>query len=167
LVWKVAWRHSHRKGVFVFSFSVGNLPFDQFGFFTSYVAPKEMTAGSVFWVFVGSGLGGVARYLLGYGFRVFWPTYFPLGTLVINFLACLFASWILSRSSNTTFFSTPLELILLVGFCGGFSTFSTFSLENANLIQQGNSGMAILYILLSIVPGILVFYFFSHSLGRI
>lgn len=149
------------------SFSIGDQFIGKHRFIAFVLAIAQMTMASILLVFAGSGLGGVVRYLIGYGFRQFFPTSFPLGTLVINLFACLLASWLVSRNINTTVLQTPVHLFLLVGFCGGFSTFSTFSLENARLIQEGLWVQSIAYTLLSIIPGVLVFFAFNHGIHKI
>jgi len=98
----------------------------------------------LFVIFVGGGLGSVARYLLG-GFVQARTHTFPTGTLVVNVLGCiaigLLAKYFLHAQTDNV-----LRSALIVGFCGGFTTFSTFSLETMGLITGGRTGAAAAYI---------------------
>lgn len=101
------------------------------------------------YVFIGGGLGSLCRYGLSlamtdHGFKL------PLATVTANILAGfvlgVIAGWTMKHAANE-------HIILLgaVGFCGGFSTFSTFSLENVQLWQDGHYGTMILNILISVI----------------
>jgi CrcB protein len=103
-------------------------------------------------VFVGGGLGSLARYALGkwaisLGQQVIW------GTLLANFLACLILGYLMLDAPQQTL-GPNARLLLAVGFCGGFSTFSTFSFEAWTLIQAGKPMLAAIYIAASIVLGL-------------
>lgn len=107
----------------------------------------------VLYVFVGGGLGSLCRYGIGKAAGA-WESQLPLGTILANVLACLMlgmiVGWSLKYADNKA-----LHLFLAVGFCGGFSTFSTFSLENVTLWQQGAYTAALANILISLVVCIL------------
>ena len=89
-------------------------------------------------IFIGGGLGAVARYLLqGFVYR-FTGTEFPYGTLIVNILGC-FTIGLLMSSMEERFIATPaLRLFLTIGILGGFTTFSSFSYETMALLREGN-----------------------------
>jgi CrcB protein len=101
-------------------------------------------------VFVGGGLGSLARYGVGKAF-VKWSSVFPFGTLTANILACLvmgfFTGWAALKPTDINGY----RAFIAVGFCGGFSTFSTFSNETILLIQNNRFGDATLNIFLSLM----------------
>jgi CrcB protein len=99
-------------------------------------------------VFVGGGVGTLFRYVIAVAMAS-KSAVFPWGTLAINILAALLFGFFFTLTAKTD--STSLRLLLCTGFCGGFSTFSTFSFENYQLIQQGNFGLLAAYILTSVI----------------
>lgn len=116
------------------------------------------------WVFIGGGLGSVARYGVSAGTAKFYNGYFPLGTFVSNILACLILGTTLYIFKDKLVSSIWLNTFILTGFCGGFSTFSTWSKETLELMQQGHWGWAIANIAISLVSGIgLLFWLRSVS----
>ncbi len=99
-------------------------------------------------VFVGGGLGAMLR-LLGY---VFIPGHnFPYATLFVNILGSIFIGIFFGINIRHGFFSEDMKLFLATGICGGFTTFSAFSIENLGMIQQGKIAMAFLYITSSVL----------------
>ena len=105
------------------------------------------------WVFIGSGFGGSLRFLLG---NVIGRTErFPLSTFVINILACLIAGFLVSRIGFNSLRTMDLRLLLITGFCGGFSTFSAFGIETFDLMQKGFWFSASVYVASSIFAGLI------------
>jgi CrcB protein len=89
-------------------------------------------------VAAGSAVGGVARFLLTDAVHHRVGTTFPVGTLVVNVLGCLALGFIMQLALDTGELSPSTRALLTTGFCGGFTTFSTFSWETVVLIQEGS-----------------------------
>jgi fluoride exporter len=106
---------------------------------------------SLLLVFLGGGLGSVVRYSLGKWINLWHTHHFPLATLIINVVACLLLGFIIGLADHKQIISPAMRLFWAVGFCGGFSTFSTFSNETLSLIQNGFTISLLLYILLSLL----------------
>lgn len=103
-------------------------------------------------IFIGAGLGGVLRYGVSTGVYYLFNKNFPYGTLVVNvsgsFLMGFLFILLLERFHT---FAPQLRALLLIGFLGGYTTFSSFSIETINLIENANWFPAILNILLSTI----------------
>lgn len=107
---------------------------------------------SLIYVFIGGGLGSVLRFLISKWTTNVGTFSFPISTLLSNLLACLLLAILVMNLQKHE--NTWVEPLMLVGFCGGFSTFSTFSNDNVELLQTGNYTIAIANILISLVLGI-------------
>jgi CrcB protein len=94
---------------------------------------------------LGGAAGSVLRYLLGGRVQHFAPHGFPVGTLAVNVLGCLLIG-ILARVFLNMQTTGEWRALLIVGFCGGFTTFSTFSFETVGLIEGGEYARAAMYI---------------------
>lgn len=104
-------------------------------------------------VALGGGIGACLRYLIGL-IPLKEPFIFPVKTLVINLLGCFVIGLVASFAVKNSSLSSKLVLFIKTGFCGGFTTFSTFALETETLIKTGQSGLAVLYVALSVVAGV-------------
>lgn len=113
------------------------------------------------YVFVGGGLGSLARYAIGTLMPFFISTQFPLATFLSNMLAtALLAVTVYQFRDMKADWIYPL---VVVGFCGGFSTFSTFSNDNFQLMQQGNWTFLLLNIVLSVGVGLILVWLFASA----
>lgn len=104
---------------------------------------------------IGSGgfAGSISRYLLTRYVSQQWHLEFPLGTFTVNILGCLLIGIIMGVSFHSSL-STQSRLLLATGFCGGFTTFSTYSLEIFELYERGQAGLSFLYMAASVLAGL-------------
>lgn len=100
---------------------------------------------------LGGGAGSIMRFLVSK--ITFTQTSFPWATFIVNIAGCFLIGLLIGLSSKYHFLDANMRLLLVVGFCGGFTTFSTFSVENVYLYQAGNYFSLASYILLSVVVG--------------
>jgi len=105
---------------------------------------------------VGGAAGSMARYGVSYLVGKVTTGPFPLGTFIINILGSLLIGILFGLVSRNQWLQAGGMLLLASGFCGGFTTFSSFALENINLMQKGGSVTSIIYIGLSVVVGLLL-----------
>lgn len=112
---------------------------------------------SILAVGAGGFLGSVFRYLISL-IPVSEATVFPIKTFIINIIGCILIGAIAVSVSKNVEMSPQMLLFLKVGLCGGFTTFSTFALETANLMKAGHMGAALLYVVLSVLVGVAVIF---------
>jgi fluoride exporter len=106
-------------------------------------------------VAVGGALGSVARYLIGALIQGRVTTAFPVGTFVINVSGSLLLGFLVRIGLETTAFGPEMRFFLTTGFCGGFTTFSTFSYETMRLFEDGEYATAGVYVVFSIILALL------------
>jgi CrcB protein len=108
----------------------------------------------LWYIAAGSALGGVSRYLVGGLLQRLTAQGFPGATLLINVSGSFLLGLVLEYAIETSAVSPELRAFLTIGFCGGYTTFSTFSYESLALMESGQWPRAGLYILLSVVLSI-------------
>ena len=109
-------------------------------------------------IFAGSGLGGVARYAAQLWVVRMHPFTFPLGTFLVNTIGCFLIGLFYAFSEKGNLLTPEWRLALTTGFCGGFTTFSSFSLDAISMFERGELWPALLYIATSVVVGIAALY---------
>lgn len=109
----------------------------------------------VWYVAFGSAVGGVVRLLLSGYIQQRVGEAFPLGTMVINITGSFLLGFLIRFALGTPDISPEIRAMLTTGFCGGYTTFSTYSYETATLIEDGRYERASLYILLSVAIALL------------
>lgn len=105
-------------------------------------------------IFIGGGLGSVFRFLISKYFEISKGS-FPWATLIANFIGCFLIGLLLSWGLKNQNFRSDIFLFTTIGFCGGLTTFSTFSMENILFLKSGDYFSFIAYSLLSLIGGIL------------
>lgn len=128
-----------------------------------------MNVVNVLAVFLGSGLGGVCRWLSGRWVQSLLPhTAFPWGTFAVNVTGCLLIGLLYGLIDRGHILNPHLRLLLTVGFCGGFTTFSTFVNENYLLFTGTpvQALTALVYLLASVFTGFVMLYL-GHYIGSL
>ncbi|MCL4550713.1 MAG: fluoride efflux transporter CrcB [Bacteroidetes bacterium] len=114
-----------------------------------------------FVVFIGGGLGSIFRYWISSYASKHLPLFFPFGTLLVNILGSFILGLMIFGWDEKGLISPTIKLFIGVGFCGGLTTFSTFSLETFNLIRGAEfllAGINVLVNVLFTLVGIYIAY---------
>ncbi len=114
-------------------------------------------------IFVGGGLGSVTRFGFSRWITSGFSNINPVATLSANVVSTLLLGAVLYFSSTKLVVSDSLKALLIIGFCGGFSTFSTFSYETYELIRTGHLLIAVINLLISISLGLGVLFIFAKN----
>ena len=104
---------------------------------------------------IGGGIGSIFRYLTSVFVGKYFQTVFPLATFITNILGCLIIGLLFGVFERYQMTNPDLKYLFVTGFCGGYTTFSTFAAENINFFQSDNSLTAFAYIAASVIVGLL------------
>lgn len=117
-------------------------------------------------VMAGGSLGAVSRYGVGLMSARLWGTQFPWGTLVVNLAGCFLIGLLFALSERMRLLTPDVRLLLVTGYLGALTTFSTFSLETVNAGRSGMLMLPLANVLINNVGGFFL-TFFGLWLGRL
>ena len=106
---------------------------------------------------IGGLTGTFARYFLAGAVYELLGTRFPYGTLIVNLTGCFIIGVLTTIAENKFLLNPNTRVLLMIGFCGAFTTFSTFIFETSNLIRDGETLRAFINVILSVIIGFIVF----------
>jgi fluoride exporter len=113
---------------------------------------------SILLVGIGGFVGSIARYLVSILLAGYASTVFPFATLIVNLAGCFLIGLLFALSERGNILSPEWRIFLTTGFCGGFTTFSTFSYESLRLMNDGEYLYMALYVLISVIIGLAATY---------
>lgn len=117
------------------------------------------------WVMIGSAVGGGCRYLLSKAITENVSGSFPWGTFAVNMIGCLVIGLLFGLIDRGITITPQMRALLITGFCGGFTTFSTFAHENYLLFNDSRFWLLFLYAVASFALGLLLAHA-GHALAR-
>ena len=104
---------------------------------------------------LGGGAGSMLRYAVQKIFNVQSAAVFPTGTLLVNISGCFLIGILWGVASRSLTWTEELKLLFMTGFCGGFTTFSAFTLEGVGLLKENKTALFIIYFTGSVIGGLL------------
>lgn len=113
---------------------------------------------SILIVGAGGFIGSVGRYLSQLFVEKLFHTTFPLGTFVVNILGSLVIGIVYAMAERGNLLNAEWRMFLAVGFCGGFTTFSSFAYNNLTLLKEQSTGLFLFNVFGSLLIGILAVY---------
>lgn len=108
---------------------------------------------------IGGATGSILRYLSSVVTAKYFTHAFPLATFAVNIIGCLLIGLLIGNMEHRQLANPELRLLLITGFCGGYTTFSAFASENLTLLQAGNYITGFAYIAASVLVGLLAVWF--------
>ncbi|MCO5249279.1 MAG: fluoride efflux transporter CrcB [Chitinophagales bacterium] len=110
---------------------------------------------SILLVGLGGGAGSIMRYIVAVIMPKSLTKSFPFQTFIVNIIGCFLIGLLVGWMERDVLVNSNLKLLFITGFCGGFTTFSTFSSESLGLMLGGNYSTSILYMFLSLLLGLI------------
>ncbi len=122
---------------------------------------------TLLYIGLGSFAGGILRYLIASCYLPSHSGSFPWGTFIVNSVGCFLIGILYGIFERYHIFDQELRLLLTVGFCGSFTTFSTFMYENVKLLGSQQITWAIVYTAISLLTGFIVMYIGNWIIQKI